>query len=208
MGEKLVQGKTALRDGIFDIVCTMDLVLFGIQGSGKGTQARKIAAEFGYDIFETGAELRRLIASGSDLGKTAASYMDQGNLVPLSLVMQVVKEAVLARPKDQKILFDGIPRDAEQMYAFNVMMEEVSRPFRCLHILLDDSEALKRIIGRAKVEGRIDDSDEAYIRRRMEIFREKTLPVIEEYRRQGTLVDVDGKGTVEEVYGRVKKAVS
>lgn len=185
----------------------MDLVLFGIQGSGKGTQARRIAAEFGYDIFETGAELRRIIASGSDLGKTAALYMDKGNLVPLPIVMQVVKEAILARTKTQKILFDGIPRDADQMKAFDALMEEMGRPFRCLHIRLSDGEAMQRILGRAKVEGRVDDSDEAYIRRRMEIFREKTFPVIEEYRKQGKLVDVDGKGTVEEVYMRIKAAI-
>lgn len=185
----------------------MDLVLFGIQGSGKGTQARKIATEFGYDIFETGAELRRIIASGSDLGKTAASYMDRGNLVPLSLVMQVTKEAILARVKTQKILFDGIPRDREQMDAFDALMDEVGRPFRCVHILLSEEEALQRILGRAQVEGRKDDSDEAYIRRRMEIFREKTLPVIDAYRKQGKLVDVDGKGTVEEVYRLMKKVI-
>lgn len=186
----------------------MDIVLFGIQGSGKGTQARKIAAEFGYDIFETGAELRKIIASESDLGKTAASFMDKGNLVPLSLVMQVTKEAVLKRTKTQKILFDGIPRDREQMQAFDAMMEDVGRPFRCLHILLSEEEALRRILGRAQVEGRIDDSNEAYIRRRMEIFREKTFPVIEEYRRQGKLKDIEGGGTIEEVYNRLKSAVS
>lgn len=186
----------------------MDLVLFGIQGSGKGTQARRIATEFGYDIFETGAELRRIIASGSALGKTAASYMDKGNLVPLSLVMQVTKEVILAKPTPKKILFDGIPRDREQMQAFDAMMAEVGRPFRCLHILLPEEEALQRILGRAKVEGRVDDSDEAYIRRRMEIFRAKTLPVIDEYRRQGKLEDIDGGGTVGEVYERVKKAMA
>ncbi len=186
----------------------MDLVLFGIQGSGKGTQARKIAAEFRYDIFETGAELRGIIASGSDLGKIAASYMDRGNLVPLSLVMQVTKEAILARAKTQKILFDGIPRDMEQMQAFDAMMAEVGRTFRCLHILLPEEEALQRILGRAKVEGRVDDSDEAYIRRRMQIFRERTLPVIDEYRRQWKLVDVNGKGTVEEVYRCIRKILA
>lgn len=186
----------------------MDIVLFGIQGSGKGTQARKIAAEFGYDIFETGAELRRLIASGSDSGKTAASYMDKGNLVPLWLVMQVVREAILARAKTQKILFDGIPRDREQMEAFDALMEEAQRPFRCLHIRLSDEEALRRVIARAKVEGRVDDSNEDYIRQRMQIFRERTLPVIEEYRRQGKLVDVDGGGSVEEVYESVRQVLT
>lgn len=186
----------------------MDLVLFGIQGSGKGTQARRIATEFGYDIFETGAELRRIIASGSTLGKTAAYSMDKGNLVPLPLVMHVAKTAILAKPRPKKILFDGIPRDKEQMQAFDAMMAEVGRPFRCLHILLSEEEALQRILGRAKVEGRRDDADEASIRRRMEIFRAKTLPVIDEYRQQGKLEDIDGGGTVGEVYERVKKVIA
>lgn len=181
----------------------MDIVLFGIQGSGKGTQARKIAAEFGYDIFETGAELRKIIASGSDCGKTAASFMDKGNLVPLWLVMQVVQEAVLARTKNQKILFDGIPRDREQMQAFDAMMEDIGRSFHCLHILLSEEEALRRILSRAHIEGRVDDADAAFIRRRMEIFRERTLPVIEEYRKRGKLIDVEGSGGVEDVYKRI-----
>lgn len=186
----------------------MDLVLFGIQGSGKGTQARKIAAEFGCDIFETGAELRKIIASGSDVGKTAASYMDKGNLVPLALVMQVTKEAILQKPKTQKILFDGIPRDREQMEAFDAMMVELGRTFFCINIVLGEGEALRRILGRAKVEGRVDDSDEEYIRRRMQIFQEKTIPVIDAYRRQGKLTDVEGSGSVDEVYERLKSAVS
>ena len=183
----------------------MDLVLFGIQGSGKGTQAKRLCAEFGFEQFEAGGELRKIAASGSDLGKTVKSYIDVGKLVPFAIIMQVVKEAILARPKTQKILFDGIPRDAEQMRSFDQIMAEVGRDFRCIEITLTEEEGVRRILGRAKVEGRKDDADEAVIRRRMKTFFEKTKPVIERYKVESKLTEVDGRGTVEEVYEGVKE---
>ncbi len=186
----------------------MDLVLFGIQGSGKGTQAKKLAAEFGYDIFEAGGELRKIAASGSQLGKTVKSYIDAGNLVPHEIIMQVVKEAVLARPKDQKILFDGIPRDLNQMRDFDLIMKDAGRGFRVIHLQLDPEEGMRRILGRAKVEGRRDDANEAVIRRRMNTFVEKTVPVLEEYKKRGIVTEVDGKKAVDQVYTQMKKAAA
>ncbi len=194
----------------------MDLVLFGIQGSGKGTQAKRLCAEFGYEMFEAGGELRKIAAlasarpsggdgSGSKLGETVKSYIDVGKLVPFAIIMQVVKEAILARPKTQKILFDGIPRDLDQMREFDKIMAEVGREFRCIEITLTEEEGVQRILGRAKSEGRADDADEAIIRRRMQTFFEKTKPVIEQYKAAGRLMEVDGRGTVEEVYGAVTK---
>jgi len=183
----------------------MDLVLFGIQGSGKGTQAKRLCAEFGFEQFEAGGELRKIAASGSKLGKTVKSFIDVGKLVPFAIIMQVVKEAILARPKTQKILFDGIPRDEEQMRSFDQIMGEVGREFHCIEIKLTEEEGVKRILGRAKVEGRKDDADEAVIRRRMKTFVEKTKPVIECYKAAGKLTEVDGRGTVEEVYEAMRK---
>ncbi|OGJ55753.1 hypothetical protein A3D88_02250 [Candidatus Peribacteria bacterium RIFCSPHIGHO2_02_FULL_52_16] len=186
----------------------MDLVFFGIQGSGKGTQAKRLATEFGYDIFEAGGELRKIAASGSELGMKVKSYIDQGHLVPHEIIMQVVKEAIAARPASQQILFDGIPRDADQKKDFDAIMKEVGRDFRCIHLLLDPEEGLQRIFGRAKAEGRADDSNEEIIRRRMKTFTEKTMPVIEEYKRAGKVIEVDGQGTVEEIYGELKKTIA
>lgn len=182
----------------------MDLVLFGIQGSGKGTQAKRLCAEFGYDLFEAGGELRKIAALGSALGQTVKSYIDVGKLVPFEIIMQVVKEAILARPKTQKILFDGIPRDLDQMREFDRIMAEVGRDFRCIEIKLTEEEGVQRILGRARIEGRKDDADEGTIRRRMATFREKTMPVIERYKAAGKLTDVDGTGTVDEVYAAMK----
>ncbi|MEI8229829.1 MAG: nucleoside monophosphate kinase [Candidatus Peregrinibacteria bacterium] len=185
----------------------MDLVLFGIQGSGKGTQAKRLIADYGYDLFEAGGELRAIAASGSELGKTVKSYIDIGKLVPHEIIMQVVSAAIARRAPTQKILFDGIPRDDNQMQDFDSIMQKASRDFRCIEITLSEEEGLQRIFGRAKAEGRKDDADEGIIRRRMQTFTEKTLPVIERYKAQGKLVQVDGKGTMDDVYGEIVKVL-
>lgn len=185
----------------------MDLVFFGIQGSGKGTQAKKLAQEFGYDIFEAGGELRKIAASGSELGKTVKSYIDLGHLVPHEIIMQVVKEAVAARPKATKILFDGIPRDEEQMKDFDAIMNAAGRDFRCIHFLLSIEEAKNRILGRAKAEGRADDANTEIIERRMKTFTDKTLPVIEHYKKAGKVSELSAAESVEEIYGELQKTV-
>lgn len=185
----------------------MDLVFFGIQGSGKGTQAKKLAAEFGYEIFEAGGELRKIAASGSKLGDTVKSYIDQGHLVPHQIIMQVVKEAVSARPKTTKILFDGIPRDVDQMRDFDAIMAAADRPFRCIEILLSEDQAKARILGRAKAEGRADDANAEIILRRMDTFKQKTRPVIETYRKVGNLIEIDGNRGVDAVYEDLRKII-
>ncbi|NOS67164.1 MAG: nucleoside monophosphate kinase [Candidatus Peribacteraceae bacterium] len=186
----------------------MDLVLFGIQGSGKGTQAKRLASEFTYDIFEAGGELRKIAASGSELGQTVKSFIDAGHLVPHEIIMQVVKEAILARPKNQKILFDGIPRDENQMKGFDEIMQGAGRPFRCIHILLSPDEGMKRILGRAQQEGRADDADTEIVKRRMKTFTEKTMPVIEKYKEEGNMMEIDGMKSVEDVYRDMTEILS
>lgn len=186
----------------------MDLVFFGIQGSGKGTQAKKLAAEFGYDIFEAGGELRKIAASGSELGATVKSYIDQGHLVPHEIIMQVVKEAIASRPKGVQILFDGIPRDVDQMRDFDVIMQDAGRDFRCIHFLLDPEEAKNRILGRAKAEGRADDADTEIIQRRMKTFTDKTLPVIRRYETAGKVSEIDAKSSVDAIYSTLKALVA
>ena len=185
----------------------MDVVFFGIQGSGKGTQAKKLAREFDYDIFEAGGELRKIVASGSALGKTVAGYIDHGHLVPHEIIMQVVKEAIALRPKTTKILFDGIPRDEAQMKDFNAIMTDAGREFRCVHFLLDSEKAVQRIFGRAKLEGRMDDSNIEIITRRMGTFRDKTLPVIHLYEADGKVRGIDADRSVDEIYEDLKKVV-
>ncbi len=187
----------------------MDLIFFGIQGSGKGTQAKKLAAEFGYDIFEAGGELRKIAASGSELGNLVKTYVDAGNLVPHEIIMQVVKEAILSRPKDQKILFDGIPRDTNQMKDFDDIMQSAVRDFVVIYFDLDRQTAIERLKGRASIEGRADDADEQAVLRRFQIFEEKTKPVFDEYKKQGKVkAEIKADRSVEEIYEELKKVVS
>ena len=185
----------------------MDLVFFGIQGSGKGTQAKMLAEELRLYIFEAGGELRKIKASGSELGETVKTYIDNGELVPFEIIMEVVNEAVAAVPADQKILFDGIPRDEDQMRGFDQILHDSGREFQCVHILLDKDEAIKRIKGRAEQEGRADDADQEKVLRRMDLFVEKTMPVIETYKAAGNVIEIDGKGSVEEIYERIREEV-
>lgn len=183
----------------------MDLVLFGIQGSGKGTQAKRLAADFGYEIFEAGGELRKMASEGSVLGNAVKSFIDVGKLVPFEIIMAVLEKAVKAKHKNQKILFDGIPRDTDQKKSFDEIMKKLGRDFRCLHIKLDPEEGVQRILKRAQIEGRADDAKEETIRKRMNTFTEKTLPVIEAYEKDGKVSTVEGTGSVEEIYERVKR---
>lgn len=184
----------------------MDLVLFGIQGSGKGTQAKKLVAEFGYYLFEAGGELRKMAAGGSALGNTVTSFIDKGELVPFEIIMEVVRSAIAAVPKDQAILFDGIPRDLDQMRSFDDIMADAGRDFRCIHITLPKDKAVERILGRAKIENRADDANEASILRRMDLFLQKTVPVIDHYQQLGKVTQIDGDKDVDLVYAEMKSA--
>lgn len=181
----------------------MDIVLFGIQGSGKGTQAKKLASEFGYDMFEAGGELRAIAASGSELGNTVKSYIDQGHLVPHEIIMRVVKESVCDKGS-ATVIFDGVPRDLDQMRDFNIIMQECGRAFRCVELKVNEAAVMERLQKRAKEQGRADDAQEDAVRRRIALFHEKTEPVIAAYRAAGNVTDVDGDGSIEEVYARLK----
>jgi adenylate kinase len=185
----------------------MDLVLFGIQGSGKGTQAKRLAAEFDYKIFEAGQALRDMAAGNTPLGQEVASYIDKGNLVPFNIIINVVESIVHATPAHQKILFDGIPRDLDQMKEFDRIMRECGREFRCVQLSLAKETAIERLQKRAQAEGRLDDMHIEYIERRIGIFMEKTMRVVEAYRAAGNMTVVNGLGTTDEVFGRLAAVV-
>lgn len=185
----------------------MDLLLFGIQGGGKGTQAKKLVERFGFHHFEPGGVFRAMAASGTELGKTVASYIDQGSLVPHEIVMQVLSGAIGQVPAGKPILFDGIPRDADQKRDFDMIMTSQGRAFRCIEIVVDEELAIQRILQRGKEQGRKDDQDEAFIRKRMGWTKEKTQPVIEEYRALGHVATVDGDASVDDVFERIVAAM-
>lgn len=181
----------------------MDLVFFGIQGSGKGTQARLLLQNFPFYYFEAGQELRTIIASGTPLGKEVSSYVDQGQLVPFAIIITVMKEAIAKVPASQPILFDGIPRDHDQMVEFNRLMNEFNRSFHCIHFMLPKDEAEQRIAKRAVEQGRIDDADEQKVQKRISWFYEKNMPVIDHYAAQGMVTEIDASQSVEDIQNQL-----
>lgn len=178
----------------------MDLVFFGIQGCGKGTQAKKLAAQFGYSIFEAGGALRAIAARATPLGEKVKSYIDEGNLVPHEIIMEVVQDFIANVAAGTQVIFDGIPRDMDQKRDFDTIMTAQGREFRCVNLVLDEDKAFQRIMERSRVEGRADDASVEKIRRRFDIFNEKTSPVIFSYYEAGKVTEVDADKSVDAVY--------
>ena len=185
-----------------------DLILVGIQGSGKGTQAKILAAEKGYQIFETGGALRTLRQEDSDLGRKIKSIIDAGDLVPNDIVMEIVRDAIDHKLDPSKpIIFDGIPRFEEQRVTFEALLSDLGREFLVVEISLDDEEAFVRLMKRAEIEGRADDNPES-IRKRIGLFHEETQPLLEIWRDAGKVVVVNGDQSVEDVSAEIINKLS
>ncbi len=185
----------------------MLVVMLGPPGVGKGTQCGRLVTHLGWQVVSTGAMLRQAIDEGSALGKTAASYMNAGKLVPNQLVIQVVQEELLSRGTGAGWLFDGFPRTIEQAESLRRMLATMGRELD--HVILltaDEVELRQRMLQRATIEGRSDDTPET-IAERLVTYRQQTRPLIEFYRSRGLLREVDGMGSPDEVFARILAAL-
>lgn len=179
-----------------------DLILVGIQGSGKGTQSRILAEKFGYVIFETGGELRRIAQEDSELGRKVKAITERGDLVPNDIVMEIVEHFVSGISAETPVIFDGIPRSEPQRQTLEALLAKLGRDFRVLEITLSEGEAMSRLLRRAEIEGRADDN-EAAIRRRIENFHTYTAPLIAVWREQDRVIEVDGDAGVDDVTAEI-----
>jgi adenylate kinase len=183
------------------------LLLLGPPGAGKGTQALRLVQRLGIPQISTGDMLRAAVAAGSDVGRKARSFMDAGKLVPDAVVIGVAEER-LGRPDAKPgFILDGFPRTVAQAEALDRMLPRLGVALeRCVALLVDEEQLVKRLLRRAEIEGRSDDNEHA-IRERMREYEEKTKPLIEYYRGRGVLREVDGLGTVDEVAQRIERAL-
>jgi adenylate kinase len=172
---------------------TKDIVIFGMQGSGKGTQGEILAKKHGFTIFETGKELRKIREENSNLGRKIKSIMDRGDLVTNSIVMEIV-ENFFINNKNKKILFDGIPRSMEQKETFDALLKKYNKSIEGIYLILDEGTAIERMLER----GRSDDSLEV-IKKRLENYHNETIPVIDEYVNEGIMTEIDATGTIEDI---------
>ncbi len=182
-----------------------NLILVGPPGAGKGTQAKLIANHYGWVHLSTGDLFRQHLKNQTELGKLAQQYMDKGLLVPDEVVIGMVKEFIDQHNDAKGFIFDGFPRTIEQAKALDDMLSEKGKQVN-LVIFIDvpEDEIIKRIQKRALEEGRTDDADESIIRKRLEEYMNKTAPLLGYYERKDKLVKINGIGTIEEIFNRIK----
>jgi adenylate kinase len=185
----------------------MDLLVLGPQGSGKGTQATRIAAARDIPHISTGEMFRAAIAAATDLGRRVEPILASGELVPDELTVEVIRERLSAPDAAKGFVLDGFPRNLAQAEALDAMLAEIGRALDAvLFFQLSDEIALERLLGRARDEGREDDTPEV-IARRLAIYHEQTEPVVERYRATGNLVPVHAERTVGEVAAEIEEAL-
>jgi len=183
-------------------------IIFGPPGSGKGTQAARIDDEFHLTHLSTGDILRSEVARGTEIGKEAARIMAAGDLVPDRVIIRIVQGILRDPDVSSDVLLDGFPRTLEQARALDQMLaQEGHRVDFVVALDVPESELVDRILHRAAVEGRADDTRDA-IAERMHEYHKLTHAVLDLYRKQGVRVEmVDGTGDVDGVFGRIRRAV-
>ena len=179
-------------------------MLLGIQGSGKGTQAKRIAAEYDSPHVATGDILRQAVEDGTPLGKQVEGILERGELVPDATMIELIRERLT---DSAGFVLDGFPRTMAQAEALDDMLAEIGRPLDVVFVLqVPDDVARERLAKRALEEDRADDTPDA-IDTRIATYHRETEPIVEHYRARGSLVPIPGTGTVEEVFRQVQDAL-
>lgn len=182
------------------------VIFLGPPGAGKGTQAKRLAQELRMVQLSTGDMLRDHIARGTELGARVKPILDSGGLVSDEIVIAMIREK-LSSMDDVRVIFDGFPRTQAQAQALDMLLEELSSPINAVPLLEVPEEILaSRMLERAKQEGRSDDTPET-IKHRFQVYLEKTQPLIDYYGARGHLSKVDGTGSPEDVFKRLRAAI-
>ncbi len=187
----------------------INLVLFGKPGAGKGTQASFLKAQFNLIHISTGDLFRNHISNQTDLGKLAKSYMDQGDLVPDQVTIDMLENEVDQNPQAKGFIFDGFPRTEAQAEALDLFLAKKGMDISATIALEADDEILiERLLERGKSSGRTDDQDEDKIRNRFEEYNTKTAPLRAYYTNQSKFHSVNGIGTIEEITTRLTHLIN
>lgn len=183
----------------------MRILILGPQGSGKGTQAKRLAATHGIAHVSTGDILRAAVAEGTELGRRVAPILERGDLVPDELMIDLIRERL---EREDGFVLDGFPRTLAQAEALDSMLAGIGRPLDAVLLLeVSDEVSSARMLGRALEEGRVDDAPEV-IANRLRLYHELTEPVVARYRAAGTLIEIDGERTIDEVEAEIERALA
>ena len=185
----------------------LNILLLGPQGAGKGTQAKRIAADYGIPHIASGEILRAEMAAGTDLGKRVKEVYDRGDLVSDVLMIELVRNRLEQPDTENGFILDGFPRTTVQAEALDSILNDIGRSFSVVFALqIPDEVAFERLRKRAELEGRADDTDEA-IQRRLDNYHRETEPLIEYYRTRGNLVPIHGNRKENEVFAEIQRAL-
>jgi adenylate kinase len=187
----------------------LDIVILGPPGAGKGTQGKLIAADAGIPHVNTGEMFRAECVAGTGLGERVRSILDDGDLVPDEVTIEVVRARLAQDDTARGFVLDGFPRTLAQAEALDRVLAEIDRGELCvvLDFQLSDEIALQRLLGRAGVEGRSDDAPNL-VKHRLDVYHEKSEPLVEYYRARGILVGIHADRTVEEVFAEVQQVLA
>jgi len=182
----------------------VNFLIFGPPGSGKGTQSVRLAEKFNLLHLSTGDMLRAEIAAGTELGKKMSHIMSKGELVPDEVVIEMIANKIDSSKGNAGFLFDGFPRTVAQTVSLEKMLNKRGMQIDLMLALeVDHDELVKRLIARAELSGRPDDKDPAVIENRIDVYKEKTEPIIEYCERKGLFQPVNGMGSIEDIFKRL-----
>ena len=185
----------------------MNILLLGPQGSGKGTQAKRISEAYGIPHIASGDMLRAAMAAETELGRRVKPIYDRGDLVPDELMIELIRERLGQDDTENGFALDGFPRTLPQAEALDPILREIGKELTVVFVLqLPDEVCIERLTKRAQLEGRVDDTSEA-IAKRLEIYRRETEPLIEWYRIRSNVVTVHAERSVNEVFGEIQQAL-
>ena len=186
-----------------------NIVIFGAPGSGKGTQSDKLIAHYNLFHISTGDVLRDHIKRGTELGKTANAYISEGKLIPDDLMISIL-DSVLDENKEatkEGVIFDGFPRTIPQAKSMKAMLEKRAAKVNIvLGLEVDEAELIDRLIKRGLESGRSDDNLET-IKKRLVVYHEQTSPLKQYYRDEGKYVAIEGSGSIDDIFSRIREAV-
>ena len=185
----------------------LNIVIFGAPGAGKGTQSERIVEKYGINHISTGDVLRAEIKNGTELGKTAKGYIDQGQLIPDELMIDILA-SVFDSFKDSKgVIFDGFPRTIAQAEALKKMLAERGQDVSVmLDLEVPEDELMVRLIKRGKDSGRADDNEET-IKKRLHVYHSQTSPLIDWYKNEKKYQHINGLGTMDGIFADICEAV-
>ncbi len=186
----------------------INLVLFGPPGAGKGTQASFLAKEYLLIHLSTGDILREEIAENTEIGRKTRDIICRGELVPDEIVIELIRHKLDKNPTANGFLFDGFPRTVPQAEALDKLLVHYGRSVSAmLSLEVEKEELISRLMNRGTTSGRSDDSDRSVIENRIEVYNQKTAPLIHYYQSAGKYEAINGIGSIDDITGRLKRCI-